>query len=44
MNSSANRWMTGVGGREGAFVMVTFWLVEAMMRVSTPSLAAYGSG
>ncbi|KAE8332738.1 Six-hairpin glycosidase-like protein [Aspergillus sergii] len=24
----------GVGGREGAFVMVTFWLVEAMMRAS----------
>jgi GH15 family glucan-1,4-alpha-glucosidase len=23
----------GVGGGEGAFVMVTFWLVEAMMRV-----------
>ncbi|GFF81161.1 uncharacterized protein C4H3.03c [Aspergillus lentulus] len=24
----------GVGGGEGAFVMVTFWLVEAMMRAS----------
>lgn len=24
----------GVGGREGAFIMVTFWLVEAMSRVS----------
>ncbi|RHZ67166.1 glycoside hydrolase family 15 protein [Aspergillus thermomutatus] len=24
----------GVGGTEGAFVMVTFWLVEAMMRAS----------
>lgn len=24
----------GVGGREGAFVMITFWLVEAMMRAS----------
>lgn len=23
----------GVGGREGAFIMVTFWLVEAMARV-----------
>lgn len=27
--------MTGVGGREGAFVMVTFWLVEALARVSS---------
>ena len=25
---------TGIGSREGAFVMVTFWLVEAMGRVS----------
>lgn len=24
---------TGVGGGEGAFIMVTFWLVEAMARV-----------
>ncbi|KAK9243563.1 Six-hairpin glycosidase-like protein [Lipomyces tetrasporus] len=24
----------GVGGEEGAFIMVTFWLVEAMMRAS----------
>lgn len=27
----------GVGGREGAFSMCTFWLVEALTRVSTPS-------
>jgi GH15 family glucan-1,4-alpha-glucosidase len=26
--------LIGVGGKEGAFIMVTFWLVEAMMRVS----------
>lgn len=26
--------MTGVGGREGAFSMCTFWLVEAMTRAS----------
>lgn len=25
---------TGVGGGEGAFIMVTFWLVEAMARVN----------
>lgn len=25
---------TGVGGREGAFSMCTFWLVEAMTRAS----------
>ncbi|PYI31727.1 glycosyl hydrolase [Aspergillus indologenus CBS 114.80] len=28
----------GVGGNEGAFLMVTFWLVEAMMRVRTTFL------
>lgn len=27
----------GVGGDEGAFIMVTFWLVEAMMRVRSNS-------
>lgn len=26
-------YVTGVGGGEGAFIMVTFWLVEAMARV-----------
>lgn len=30
-------YQTGVGGREGAFIMVTFWLVEAMARVSSSS-------
>ncbi|KAL4867259.1 hypothetical protein BDV12DRAFT_186786 [Aspergillus spectabilis] len=25
----------GVGGREGAFIMVTFWLIEAMARLAT---------
>jgi GH15 family glucan-1,4-alpha-glucosidase len=27
-------WSPGVGGREGAFSMCTFWLVEAMTRAS----------
>lgn len=27
--------MAGLDGKEGAFIMVTFWLVEAMGRVST---------
>jgi GH15 family glucan-1,4-alpha-glucosidase len=34
---------TGVGGAEGAFVMVTFWLVEAMMRVRLLSLQETGT-
>ncbi|PGG98793.1 hypothetical protein AJ80_09477 [Polytolypa hystricis UAMH7299] len=25
----------GIGGREGAFIMVTFWLIESMSRAST---------
>lgn len=29
----ANIHSTGMGGGEGAFIMVTFWLVEAMARV-----------
>lgn len=35
--SSNADYQTGVGGREGAFIMVTFWLVEAMARVSSSS-------
>ncbi|KAL2012107.1 hypothetical protein VTN00DRAFT_4825 [Thermoascus crustaceus] len=29
-----NKANDGVGGREGAFIMVTFWLVEAMIRAA----------
>lgn len=26
--------LTGIGGKEGRFIILTFWLIEAMSRVS----------
>lgn len=33
INTLTEIFRIGVGGREGAFIMITFWAIESMFRV-----------